>query len=172
MNGRLIYVVGPSGAGKDSVLATARRQAPPTLWFAHRYITRPTDPTENHVALSAAEFSTRRAAGGFSLCWDSHGWSYGIGIEIDTWIRDGIDVVVSGSRGVFAAALTRYPSLPPIRITADTTILPKQPPPSCMRSGEQLAQSLRRQVKQGHGQDDYQHHCGGFAVIEAANILP
>ncbi|MGE4528427.1 MAG: phosphonate metabolism protein/1,5-bisphosphokinase (PRPP-forming) PhnN [Rhodospirillaceae bacterium] len=124
MSGRLIYVMGPSGAGKDSVLRAARLAAPPRLWFAHRYITRPADDaSENHVALSDAEFAARRDAGGFALHWESHGWRYGIGIEIDAWMASGSDVVVNGSRAAFDAAHGRYPALLPVLLTASPEIL-------------------------------------------------
>lgn len=118
--GRLIYVMGPSGAGKDSLLRQARERTSQTLWFAHRYITRPADDeSENHIALTPKEFSTRCDAGGFSLHWDSHGWSYGIGVEIDAWMtHSGANVVVNGSRAAFAQARTRYPDLLPVLITA------------------------------------------------------
>jgi ribose 1,5-bisphosphokinase len=117
MTGRLIYVMGPSGAGKDSLLAAARRGAADTLWFAHRYITRPVGGAENHVALGAAEFAARRDAGGFALWWESHGFSYGLGIEIDAWMAAGIDVAKT-SRAAFARAAARYPDLLPILVTA------------------------------------------------------
>jgi len=116
---RLIYVMGPSGAGKDTVLGLARTQAPQTLWFAHRYITRPAGHgSENHVALSEDEFAARLAAGGFALAWRSHGFFYGIGCEIDQWLAVGLTVVVSGSRESFADATGRYPGLLPVLITA------------------------------------------------------
>jgi len=43
--GRLWYVMGPSAAGKDSVLAYVRQQLPAAagVVFAHRYITRAAD---------------------------------------------------------------------------------------------------------------------------------
>jgi ribose 1,5-bisphosphokinase len=119
MTGRLIYVMGPSGAGKDSVLRAARAQAPDRLWFAHRYITRPAgDASENHVALSPAEFAARQLAGGFVLDWDSHGWRYGLGVEIADWLAGGASVVVNGSRGALQNALARFPDLLPVMITA------------------------------------------------------
>ena len=42
MTGRLIYVIGPSGSGKDSLMQYARKHCPGNeAAFAHRYITRP-----------------------------------------------------------------------------------------------------------------------------------
>lgn len=122
--GRLIYVIGPSGAGKDSVLKAARAQAPAGVWFAHRYITRPAgDASENHVALTEDEFETRRAAGGFALDWRANGLRYGIGAEVDGWLASGARVVVNGSRAALAAASARYPALLPVLITAAPEIL-------------------------------------------------
>lgn len=41
MTGKLIWLVGPSGSGKDSLLAALRQREHPQLLVAHRYITRP-----------------------------------------------------------------------------------------------------------------------------------
>ena len=101
---RLVYVMGPSGAGKDSVLGRARAMLSVDLpvVFAHRYITRPADSGgENHVALSPSEFALRRAHGLFAFHWQAHGNDYGIGQEIHAWRDAGITVVVSGSREHF-----------------------------------------------------------------------
>jgi len=116
--------MGPSGAGKDSVLRAARLLAPKHLWFAHRYITRPSDdPSENHIALSKEEFAVRKASGAFCLDWSSHGFHYGIGVEIENWLTVGNDVVVSGSRAALDHALERFPNLCPVLITADDIVL-------------------------------------------------
>lgn len=104
MDGALIYVMGPSGAGKDSVLGRARAMLPPEapVIFAHRYITRPHDiGGENHVALSRTEFAMRRAHGLFAYHWHAHGNDYGVGREIHDWRGAGMTVVVSGSRDHF-----------------------------------------------------------------------
>src|SRR5476649_323603 len=103
-NGPLVYVMGPSGAGKDSVLNRARtllaEKAP--VVFAHRYITRPAEAGgENHIELSPTEFGLRRTHGLFAFHWRAHGNEYGIGREVYSWRRAGLTVVVSGSREHF-----------------------------------------------------------------------
>ena len=117
--GRLVYVLGPSGAGKDTLIDIARRSldggAP--VVFAHRYITRPADAGgEVHVPLSPAEFTLRERRGLFALAWHSHGLAYGIGREIDLWLAAGLTVVVNGSRGYLPQAAERYPDLVPVVI--------------------------------------------------------
>jgi len=106
---RLIYLMGPSGSGKDSLLAALRHQPTPSLLVSHRYITRPAgDGSENHIALSESEFMQRRSAGLFALYWQAHHYYYGLGIEIDLWLLRDSNVIVNGSRAHLAQAQQRY----------------------------------------------------------------
>jgi ribose 1,5-bisphosphokinase len=123
--GRFIYVMGASGAGKDAVMADARRQlgAADRVMFSHRYITRPAERGhENYVALSVAEFRLRQEREFFLFNWAAHGLEYGIGIEADLWRRDGIDVVISGSRAHFATLATTA-HIQPVLIDAPAELL-------------------------------------------------
>lgn len=115
----LFYIMGASGCGKDSLIDYVRRkvsfQAP--LIFAHRYITRPADAGgENHISLSEREFDKRLNQGFFALHWQSHGFKYGVGIEINHWLAEGINVVVNGSRGYLPKAVRIYPEIKPVMI--------------------------------------------------------
>ncbi len=119
--GRLVYVVGASGVGKDSVLAGVREalRGADRVVVAHRYITRPaTSGAENHVALSEEEFRLRREAGCFALCWESHGLCYGIGREVGHWVESGLTVLVNGSRAYWPQARVVFPEAQLVEITA------------------------------------------------------
>jgi ribose 1,5-bisphosphokinase len=118
--GQLYYVMGPSGAGKDSVLGWVREHGVAHgVLCAHRYITRPAHAGgENHVALSEEEFHLRERRGLFALTWEAHGLHYGIGSEVAHWLARGADVLVNGSRGAFELACERFPALRPVLITA------------------------------------------------------
>jgi ribose 1,5-bisphosphokinase len=121
MAGPLVYVMGPSGAGKDSVLGRARALLAPEapVVFAHRYITRPAETSgENHVALSRTEFDLRRNHGLFAFHWQAHGNDYGIGREIYAWRKAGLTVVVSGSREHFQKVDSDDADTYPVLITA------------------------------------------------------
>ena len=126
--GHLYYVMGPSGAGKDSVLAWVREHgAAHGVLCAHRYITRPANAGgENHVALSEQEFLSREQRGLFALTWQAHGLHYGIGNEVAHWLARDVDVLVNGSRGAFDSACKSFPTLQPIIITASPESIAKR----------------------------------------------
>ncbi|WP_299440133.1 phosphonate metabolism protein/1,5-bisphosphokinase (PRPP-forming) PhnN [uncultured Rhodospira sp.] len=127
--GGLVYVIGASGAGKDTLIDWVRGRINALrpdlpIAFAHRYITRRNGSVgEAHVPLSVDEFETRRAAGLFTMTWQGHGLRYGIGIEIDLWRAAGLTVVVNGSREHLPAAAERYPDLRPVLITVAPDVL-------------------------------------------------
>jgi ribose 1,5-bisphosphokinase len=123
---QLIYIMGPSGAGKDSVIQYARRKlnAAQPILFAHRYITRPVgEDIENYIALTPAEFAQRKNHGLFAFDWEAYGLSYGIGAEIRTWQSAGFTVVVDGSREHFLREVDALNDVAPILITASLDAL-------------------------------------------------
>lgn len=144
--GRLFYVMGPSGAGKDSLIGYARtRLTNAPVVFAHRYITRPVEMAgENHIHLDEAEFANRLAYGCFKFHWRSHGWAYGVGIEVDVWLQMGLDVVMNGSRGYFEQARLRHPSLLAVVVTADPTVLRQRLAKRGRESAAEIEERLAR----------------------------
>ena len=110
--GRLWLVVGPSGAGKDTVLAALANLLVPEddVVIARRTITRPNRPgeTERHVAVTTAAFDQLEAAGAFALTWDSHALRYGLGVEMRNWMNAGMTVVANGSRAALPQARAAF----------------------------------------------------------------
>ena len=99
---RLFLVVGPSGAGKDTLLAGAMA-ADPRLHWARRVITRPESAGgEPFEGATEAEFAERLAQGEFALHWDAHGLRYGVPFAE---LPQGRDVIVNGSRAAIPQAL-------------------------------------------------------------------
>ena len=123
---KLFYIIGASGAGKDTLINYARTKingSDPVI-FAHRYITRPPYiGNENHVCLSIGEFRLRMKANLFALYWESHGNFYGIGNEINKWLENGFNVVVNGSRQYLPVAQQIYPEMEVILIAASQEII-------------------------------------------------
>ena len=109
----LMLVVGPSGAGKDTLLDGARQvlAAEPRFRFVRRVITRPPQPgMEDNDYADAETFRRLRDTGAFALCWEAHGLSYGIPADIADTLRDRAVAVASVSRSVLADAAARYPT--------------------------------------------------------------
>jgi ribose 1,5-bisphosphokinase len=147
MSGKLIYVSGPSGSGKDSLLRYAREQlsGQARICFAHRYITRAADAGgENHVALSPEEFAARSNSDLFALDWASNGLQYGIGSEIDHWLVKGLTVVMNGSREYLPQARARYPYLVPVEIAVPQAVLRERLLARGRETAEQVEQRLQR----------------------------
>lgn len=146
----LFYVIGPSGAGKDSVMLAARQalDGAPVL-FAHRYVTRPFDAGgENFVSLSEAEFDVRLTHGLLWLHWRSHELNYGIGAEVLSWLQAGLTVVVNGSREalpqVEAACVQAGVSLTPVWVQCDLAVLAERLRARGRETPEQIAERLAR----------------------------
>ncbi len=126
MKGRLIYIVGPSGAGKDSVIGYARARLPVEagVVFAKRTVTRPASAGgEDHIAVTDEEFERLLAQGAFAMHWRANGLAYGIGAELRGWLDAGCTVVVSGSRAHLPVALAEFPGLEVVQVSASVETL-------------------------------------------------
>ena len=124
--GRLIYVVGPSGAGKDSLLDWVRARLPANsaVRLAQRTITRPAGAgSEDHIAATDAQFDDALARREFVLHWRANGQRYGVGREIEQWLAAGHTVVVNGSREYLTVAKAKFPQLESVHIVASTKTL-------------------------------------------------
>jgi ribose 1,5-bisphosphokinase len=123
---KLFYVIGASGAGKDTLMNYARNSinGSEKIIFAHRYITRPPFMgNENHIYLSTEEFRSRIDNNLFALYWESHAQFYGIGIEINNWLENGFNVVVNGSRQYLPVAQKIYPDMVVVLVDASPEII-------------------------------------------------
>jgi ribose 1,5-bisphosphokinase len=121
VSGRLIAVVGPSGAGKDAVMDGLVAVCA-GLHRAQRVITRPAGAGESFDPVSGAVFEARRAAGAFALHWRAHGHRYGIPVSELAPIEAGDDVIVNLSRTVLSEAARIAPALAVLVVTASPDI--------------------------------------------------
>lgn len=108
--GALVAVVGPSGAGKDTLLAHARRRLAddPRVVFPARVISRQPHHSEEHLPATAAVFADQAAQGRYALSWRAHELLYALPREVDDDIRAGRIVVANISRAAVATARERY----------------------------------------------------------------
>ncbi|WP_456679695.1 MULTISPECIES: phosphonate metabolism protein/1,5-bisphosphokinase (PRPP-forming) PhnN [unclassified Bradyrhizobium] len=146
--GHLVLVVGPSGAGKDTLIDYARvqLQSDPSFHFVRRIITRPPSIGENHESIGVEEFQRRASAGRFALHWHAHGLFYGIPAVVEDHLDRGIVVVANGSRAVVPLARQRYPQLCVINVTAPVEVLSERLKGRGRESESSLKQRLARDV--------------------------
>jgi ribose 1,5-bisphosphokinase len=112
MPGTLVLVVGPSGAGKDTLLAVAKAAlaADARFVFPKRVVTRIADTAaEDHDSVTPEQFAAAKAHGAYALSWDAHGLSYGLPASLETDLATGRVVVFNASRAAVAAATAKYP---------------------------------------------------------------
>ncbi len=127
--GRMILVVGPSGVGKDSLIAGAKQRLGPDsgFHFPRRVVTRPADSErEDHESVTPEAFEALLARDAFCLSWQAHGLSYAIPAEAETWLERGESVVVNVSRSLVQAAARRFPNLEVIHVTADPEVIARR----------------------------------------------
>ena len=121
--GRLFAVVGPSGAGKDSLIAGAVAARHDLVWV-RRVITRPeTAGDEPYEGVTPEVFHRREVQGEFALVWRAHGLSYGIPVSVDQMLAGGRDALFNGSRAHLGVALARFPELVVVLVTAPVAVL-------------------------------------------------
>jgi ribose 1,5-bisphosphokinase len=147
--GTMVVVVGPSGAGKDSVMSYAARHfADETrVRFVRRVITRPADAGgEAHEAIDADGFRQRATDGGFAVSWDAHGLSYGIPRETFDQLEKGTTLVANGSRSALPAFAEAYPRLKVVLVTARPDILAARLSARGRESADAIAKRLDRAV--------------------------
>lgn len=123
--GHLILVVGPSGAGKDTLLAHVRDAArgDDSIMVARRIVTRAASAAEDHDTLTEAAFDRALAEGAFAIWWGAHGNKYAIPRAAEDAIRAGRTVLCNVSRAVVAPQRARYARVTAVLVTAPEDVL-------------------------------------------------
>lgn len=145
--GRMIVVVGPSGAGKDSLIAYAKQHFADNtkVHFAQRIITRPANAGgEDHLAATPSEFDDLKAEGRFAVDWEAHGLSYGIPHEVCGWMAEGGVVIANGSRSVLPCFQRVFANLVVVNITARPEVLADRLEARGRENREEIMRRLER----------------------------
>ncbi|TBF33233.1 phosphonate metabolism protein/1,5-bisphosphokinase (PRPP-forming) PhnN [Rhizobium ruizarguesonis] len=124
--GIMVVVVGPSGAGKDTLmnLAARRFKGRDDVHFVRRVITRNRDAGgEDHLSVSLQGFAAMEQSGSFAVWWEAHGLKYGIPAEVSVALSKGHVVVANGSRSALHRFQAAFPRLKVINVTARPEVL-------------------------------------------------
>lgn len=146
--GRLILVVGPSGAGKDTLIGLAQEACAddPGVVFPQRVVTREASSSENNAAVSQTMFGQMLAHGEFAFQWEAHGLRYGVPRSIVDDIRGGRVVVVNVSRTIVELARRSYANVTVVSVTAPEDILAQRIADRGRASDGQVEGRIRRAV--------------------------
>lgn len=123
--GAFVGIVGPSGAGKDSLLAHARKilAVDPAVVFPRRFVTRARNSAEDHGSITREEFDAGVRDGTFSLHWEAHGLGYALPMEVEDAIAAGKVVVCNVSRAVIPDVLDHFDNVYVVLITAPPKVI-------------------------------------------------
>jgi len=147
--GAIIVVVGPSGAGKDSVIGFVAQHFADRadIDFVRRVITRPSDAGgEDHESISGEVFDSRLSAGDFAVSWQAHGLKYGIPKDTLEKVRAGRILIANGSRVVLGQFRQVFPRVAIVNITASPQVLASRLVARGRESEQDILNRLKRQV--------------------------
>jgi phosphonate metabolism protein PhnN/1,5-bisphosphokinase (PRPP-forming) len=142
---RLLVIVGPSGAGKDTLMTAWQQHAAKLgqrLHIAQRAITRPAHAgSEAHEALSNAQWQAECEAGAFAFHWHANGLAYGVRKRELRALASG-SVLLNGSRAALPAIRASAPHCRVIHITASPDVLAQR----LQVRGREDAQAIERRL--------------------------
>ena len=183
--GRLIFLMGPSGSGKDSILEASREQlAAAGVEIARRVITRSSEARgEAAHGVTPQQFAALLAQGAFAMHWQANGLDYGIAVKVDAWLQAGRPVLVNGSRAYLAEARARYPDLLAVLVEVSPEVLRERLLARGRETAAQIEQRLARNARLQHTSDPTVHVldnsnrletavAGLFTLLRETGVLP
>jgi len=125
MAGGFVFVVGPSGAGKDTLIRLARAElaGDGRFSFPKRLVTRPGSPWEDHDTIDSESFERDCARGVFVLAWRAHGLGYALPGACREAAAAGQVVVCNISRTLVSTARETLPNVAVVKVTAPEAVI-------------------------------------------------
>jgi ribose 1,5-bisphosphokinase len=171
--GRLVLVVGPSGAGKDTLLGLARAACADdvNVAFPRRVITREASASEENEEVSIGTFQEALMRGDYAIHWEAHGHRYALTRAIDDEIRAGRTIVANVSRAVIGAMRRAYADVVVVSITAPPNVLAERIAMRARSSDGRLESRLGRVVEDASAVPDVTIVNVGSAEYHARQLV-
>jgi ribose 1,5-bisphosphokinase len=152
----MVLVVGPSGAGKDTLLGLARSACVDDgrIVFPRRVVTRQASQAEDNDELTPDAFGQALTRGEFALHWEAHGHFYALPRRIENDVRAGRTVVINVSRTVIDAVRRAYANVVVVSITAPPEVLAERLKMRARGSDGQIENRLSRAVDEALAKPD------------------
>jgi ribose 1,5-bisphosphokinase len=146
--GRFVLVVGPSGAGKDTLIGLAQSACvhDDNIVFPRRVVTREATAFENNDGVSPDKFWQAHREGKFAVHWEAHGHCYALPCTVNDDIRANRTVVANVSRTVIEAMRRDYANAVVVSIAAPAQVLAERLKFRRRSSDGQLTERLARKV--------------------------
>jgi ribose 1,5-bisphosphokinase len=171
--GRLILVVGPSGAGKDTLLELARAACADdgSIVFPRRVVTREASSFEENEPVSLDAFRQALALGEFAMHWEAHGHCYGLRRVVEDDVRAGRTVIANVSRTVIDAIRRAYANVVVVLITAPPEVLIERLTTRSRSSDGKIEGRIRRTVDDAASEPDAVISNVGSADVNASKLI-
>ena len=156
MTGRWVFVCGPSGAGKDSLISWAAQHLVQRsdVVFSRRMVTRPSFPGAEHEEVSRPKMAQLLGSGGLVWCWEANGLHYGIAAHYAAQVAAGRVVVVNGSRA-HALGLHAQPQVRVVQVLAEAGQLAER----LAQRGREAAPDVARRLERNALFPELRAHC-------------
>ncbi|WP_044414941.1 AAA family ATPase [Halarcobacter anaerophilus] len=151
MDTKIVLIIGPSGAGKDTLIKEAKKEFKEKINFVKRYITRESDVNESNYYIDEYAFEILRHNSYFASSWNAHGNFYGIPKR---FIKNGINLI-SISRGRIKDFENLYEKVYTINITLPKEILKQR----LLKRGRENKEDIEKRVQRE------------YEKIEAKNLI-
>lgn len=150
VTGQWIFICGPSGVGKDSVIAWSIQAlaGQSSIVFARRLVTRNAQPGSDDQAVNELDFLSMRQSGGLRWFWQAHGFHYGISRHYAAHVNAGGTVVINGSRS-HVDGLPASPDVKRVEITASIEKIAARLAQRGRETPEAILQRLTRNAELG-----------------------
>ncbi len=169
-SGAFVAIVGPSGAGKDSLIAYARKEleGDPSFLFVRRVVTRIADSNaEDHDSLSVQDFVNAWEQGEFCVTWQAHGLWYGLPKSILYHVANGGVAIANCSRAALPQIAASFVSLQVVLVSASPAVLAQRLAGRGRETAAEIESRLMRQVDDFAGRENAEIIDNSFALEEA-----